>query len=233
MSDRNPTDNDVLAELEHRLRVSMRTCVPAIVVTFAPATVAKGARVKVQAAQKLRLRNGDDIEIPILPSVPVYYQRGGGFSTEFPLAPTDKGWLLVSDRAIDRWMQTGVPSAPRDGRTHAIDEAMFLPGGFPDPAHSLPTDPPVDPTALVIRHRASGARYTVRPGEVEAEAVSIKLGATAVIPVALATPLIAAIDALLAAGVLVENPLFPSFSAATTAWTPLKAAINAAKSKAE
>jgi len=232
VSDRQPTESDVLAEFERRLVTGMRTLVPGQVVTFTPATTTRAARVKVQPGQKMRLRNGDEMEIPILPAVPVWYPRGGGLSIEWPLATGDYGWILVADRAIDRWYQQGIPTAPRDGRTHDIGEAIFLPGGFPDPAHGDP--PPA--LGITIRDRATGTLVTVRPGEVEVEGLSIKLGDGATDFVVTATKLAAWLTALNAAWVVVPGDGGAAFKTALTAALGLPgfpASIAATKAKAE
>ena len=67
-------------------------------------------------------------ELPVIPSVPVCFPRGGGFFVSFPVTAGDTGLLVFCERDITAWRTTGENSDPGDLSMHDLSNAVFFPG---------------------------------------------------------------------------------------------------------
>lgn len=69
-------------------------------------------------------------QLPVLPTVPVSWPRGGGFFVSMPLTVGDTGLVVFCDWSIDQWRSRGgsSPADPLDIRAHSIASAVFVPG---------------------------------------------------------------------------------------------------------
>lgn len=70
-------------------------------------------------------------EMPIIPSVPILFLRGGGFFVSVPVAEGDTVLLVFSERDPSEWYRTGNNVAPGDKRLHSLAHAVAIPGLFP------------------------------------------------------------------------------------------------------
>ena len=71
---------------------------------------------------------------PEIPSVPIWtYGRNAMAAPasgylQFPVGVGDKGLILVSDRSIDAWYETGIQGAPPAYHSHKAIDGFFIPG---------------------------------------------------------------------------------------------------------
>ena len=90
--------------------------------------------VDVQPATQGKSRTPDGVttlvNLPIIPDVPVVFQRGGGYAMTFPLAVGDEVLLVHAARNIDGWWQSGGIAAPLDSRLHDLTDAFAIPGPY-------------------------------------------------------------------------------------------------------
>ena len=126
-------------------------------------------------------------DLGTLLGVPVMWPRAGGFVLTLPMAAGDYGLLVFCSSPIGEWRSTGQSSQPVDASRLSIGWPVFIPGAFPDSSPYSVSDPH-DSVAILGK---DGAPQQIRIG-----ASDIKLGATATIPVGLATPTTTAITAL-------------------------------------
>lgn len=71
--------------------------------------------------------------LPAIRAVPVLVPRGGDyFGPHLPLAAGDFVLLVVAERDLSRWLQTGEVSPAPDVRMHHLAHAIALPGLFPN-----------------------------------------------------------------------------------------------------
>jgi hypothetical protein len=70
-------------------------------------------------------------DLPVLPHVPVCFQRTTNFFMSFPLQKGDFVLLVFSERAIGNWRQKGEASNPGDLRMHSLAGAVAIPGVYP------------------------------------------------------------------------------------------------------
>lgn len=112
--------------VDHRLG-ELRVAFPAQVMTYDQAT--QSANVLPLLLNRIVAEGGDVIEpLPVLPTIPVVFPRGGGYFMSFPLLPGDTGMVVVCDRSLDNWRQLGGVQDPLDGREHPLSGAAFYPG---------------------------------------------------------------------------------------------------------
>jgi hypothetical protein len=69
--------------------------------------------------------------LPVIPAVPLGFPRGGGYMVTFPVAPGDFVLLVMCDRSIDAFMQSGNVADPGDERLHGLQNAVAYPGVYP------------------------------------------------------------------------------------------------------
>jgi len=69
-------------------------------------------------------------ELPVLPSVPIGWQRAGGFFVTMPITKGDTGLIVFPDWSLDQWRAKGgsIPVDPLDVRSHSLTSAVFYPG---------------------------------------------------------------------------------------------------------
>ncbi len=70
--------------------------------------------------------------LPIIPNVPIWWPRSGGFYTTFPVKPGDFCLLIFFSRSIDKYLEgDGEDQNPGDFRTHDLTDAIALMGFSP------------------------------------------------------------------------------------------------------
>lgn len=67
-------------------------------------------------------------DYPLLLTVPVAFQGGGGFTATFPIAAGDECLLLFNDRELDNWLTSGPGLAPSTSRMHDLSDAIAIVG---------------------------------------------------------------------------------------------------------
>jgi len=138
---------DLLSLIRRGIELDLRVAAPAHVIAYMPATQRVTVALGFLPVLFTRVPGATDIEVPqppiTIPDVPVQWGGGSLGYVTTPLVPGDTGLVLFTDRCLAAWRQTGVPSDPINGRTHALGDAVFLPGCRADLA------PIVPPTSLV------------------------------------------------------------------------------------
>jgi hypothetical protein len=73
--------------------------------------------------------------LPVIPCVPVFFMRGGGYYVSFPLQKGDAVLLLFCDRALDTFMDStgSVAVDPKHLRAHDLSDAIAIPGFYSTP----------------------------------------------------------------------------------------------------
>jgi hypothetical protein len=166
----DPELEDLFRAWARSIALSVRTVIPASVVSYVPLT----NLVTVQLGQLEVVKVVDPLKLPsamvsmtgvppdadatlapiILTDIPVVWpgRTVRGYATFGGLVTGDSGMVLVSDRSLEAWRLTGAPSDPVLAFTHALKDSVFVPGLFPD---TQPIAPPgVNMTATVIHGAA-------------------------------------------------------------------------------
>jgi hypothetical protein len=170
----------LLDEVTRRIAVEIRTHVPGTIVSFSRATGRAEASVRVD--MRARLRTGQTFPIGQIDRCPVLWPAGGGWCTDADLVPGDEVCVMVFDRDISEWLESGGEVDPLTGQLHSITSAAVL-------AVSLRSKPKIgaaDPGAgAYYLGRESGSPPWLRLGTlptpratVEAPAIYLGDGAT-------------------------------------------------------
>ena len=118
---------DVLTRLRDRILESFFVALPGSVTKYDPAT--QTARIELQVTDPIDGANGktEYETLPVLSTVPVAFQRGGGMVVQFDPVPGDTGLVLFCGLDFSRWFASGEPGNPRDERRHSTAHPVFLP----------------------------------------------------------------------------------------------------------
>lgn len=81
-------------------------------------------------------------DLPVLPNVPVWHRRSGGFSEHVPVKKGDTGLIVFTTDSFQMWRDSGGVVNPGDLRRHSLTNAVFVPGFVP--AANALTDTPDD-----------------------------------------------------------------------------------------
>ena len=69
--------------------------------------------------------------LPIIPDVPVLFQRANRFFISMPIKPDDFVQVIFNERSIHAWLQDGREGAPDNDETHGFHGAVAIPGIYP------------------------------------------------------------------------------------------------------
>lgn len=162
----DPELEDILKVFGRKVRLSMRTNTVGTVLSFDPVT--QMAKVRVDALEVIKVVSPpppppgspfEDVNLEassvetnppiVLPKVPVIIQGSSQGYLSFPIQTGTTGVLQVMDRGIRTWINrlTDVAVDPVQAATHALGDAVFLPGLRP--AKDAIT-PAIDMTAAVL-----------------------------------------------------------------------------------
>ncbi|MBP6018804.1 MAG: hypothetical protein KA735_04880 [Burkholderiaceae bacterium] len=134
----------------------LRTAMPGRVVSFDPGS----QTAVVQPMIRMLKADGTGVDLPPLGDVLVQFPESGGFAFTFPVEEGDEGLVVIADRCIDGWWQSGQPSDPMDFRLHDLSDGTFIPG-----INSLPNViPGFDMNAIVMRKFDGSAYFKIDKG---------------------------------------------------------------------
>ncbi len=184
---------EVLETHGRSLKAAIHTSLPAKVVAYDPVTNIVNAQPMIKAAFFLGDGEREYDTLPVVP-FPVLWPRFGGKVVRGLLEPGDHVLLVFSEAGLAEWRATGQLSEPKDARRLSIGYGFAMPGAEPDSNPMTPADALEIAAGALIIGEDGGDQILVGgliPG--------IRLGKTAVMPIAKAPAVIAAFTALSAA----------------------------------
>lgn len=205
----NPTQTDLLLELQRTIGLELNAHCPAKVVVYDPArqvaTVEVGFLTVVKVTDPTRMPprvrsvKGDvaTLDAIILTDIPVFIGGTPDAYVSFPIAPGTTGELHVHDRALGQWLLAGEAVDPVLAFTHALADSVFHPGLRAKPGTIVP---PTDELATVV------------------EGPAVKVGREALLAAARATDPLTASPELTAWAADVEAKLAAAGFAVSTTW---------------
>ena len=124
---RNPSQTEVLElAIDTKLK-SINVCLPAVVQKFD----FENKLVEVQPALKIKLKDKDPMNLPLIQDVPVVYPRSETAGVYFPLKEGDSCLLVCSQRSIDNWLTNGGVVDPANPRKFSLSDATAIVGLYP------------------------------------------------------------------------------------------------------
>ena len=127
MPDSSPQLAAVISAAIETKMVDVHTSLPARVESYDAG--AQTADVKPMIRRVMRSQTMERVaeDLPVIPTVPVLWPRGGGAFLSLPLAAGDFGLLVLTEYSIDRFRSTGEDTDPGDERRHDLANAVFIP----------------------------------------------------------------------------------------------------------
>lgn len=128
-----PHFKDAMDNFANKIGYGLYCHIPATIVAYATAT--RRATVQISLLQVFPdytapQNQTTQIYDPIL-NVPVFFLSAGAASAGGDPIPGDSCLLLISDRDMDAWKQTGSAQAPLSDRSHNITDAFAIVGFTP------------------------------------------------------------------------------------------------------
>ena len=177
----DPTLDDLVRMILRASAMGIRVAAPASVLAYNPTT--QRATVQLDLLPVAEVEGEEVLQPPVqIQGVPVALLGGALNYIRAEPAPGDTGLALFTDRCLSVWLLGGGPVDPINGRTHALGDAVFVPG---------------------VRHAANLLPPPTIPGATVVEGPVVQLGASATQAVALASALHTYISAMIAAAVIV------------------------------
>lgn len=116
---------DIILTAFRELMLNVGTALPGHIASFDPVT----QRAQIQPGLQRTTVNGEVFTPEVIIECPVIFSGGTGtFAIEYEINPGDQGLLIVSQRCIDGWKETGGVGAVPLPRFHDLKDACFLPG---------------------------------------------------------------------------------------------------------
>lgn len=91
----------------------------------------------VRGSLRMLLKNGEQVQRPVVRNAPVWFPEAGGYSIRYPLTAGDSVLLLFSQRGLDEWRSSHAESAPGIGPILSYRDALVL-AGFGSAGDSAP-----------------------------------------------------------------------------------------------
>ena len=120
---RTPSLEEVIEQAIDDKLCDLHTCLPCIVDSYD----ASKQSVVVKIALMKKYDTGELVERPTIPDVRVNFAKGGNSSFTFPIKQGDEGFLMFSERSLERWrVGTGIVD-PKDSRKFHLSDCYFVP----------------------------------------------------------------------------------------------------------
>lgn len=103
------------------------TALPGIVQSFDAEKCTVEVQPAVQAQTQDKNQNWQNVNLPVLPDVPVLFFGTAAFALTLPVAAGDEGLLVFGSRCIDAWWQQGGVQPQAENRMHDLSDAFFIP----------------------------------------------------------------------------------------------------------
>ena len=128
---REPTLAEALAEIFDSWMVDMHTALPGRVESYDPAAQTADVLPMVRRAREREDGSVATEDLPVLPSVPVAFPRGGGYFLSLPIQKGDFVMLVFQEASIDQFRKKGELTHPGDLRRHSLSAPVAYPGLYP------------------------------------------------------------------------------------------------------
>lgn len=143
--------------MKDQIANSIRVAMPGIIEQFNPST--QTATVKPCINDRIINKDGKTewIELPLIMDVPVQISQCKEFAITLPIQPGDFCILIIQDKCIDSFIQSGTDSIQAEIRHHDLSDAIAIVGLSPSNA----VIDNYDPDNLCIRHKKKSINITV------------------------------------------------------------------------
>lgn len=143
------------------LQARIRTALPGIVAAVDLVRQAVSVQPATQGEQESQDGTSANVNLPLLVDVPIVWPRAGGFALTFPVKVGDEVLVMIADRCIDAWWQSGGIGAALEPRMHDLSDAFAILAPSSQPKAQQLVN--VSETAMQMRNEAGTAYIEITP----------------------------------------------------------------------
>ena len=109
-------------------RMDMHTSMPGIIQSFDPVRMTCSVQPAIRGAIVAPSGRAEAVDLPLLVDCPVVFPGGGGYILTYPLQPGDEALIIIAERCIDAWWQSGGVQAAAEYRLQDLSDGFVIPG---------------------------------------------------------------------------------------------------------
>ena len=109
-------------------RMDMHTAMPGIIQSFDPARMTCTVQPAIRGAIVAPNGRAEAADLPLLVDCPVVFPGGGGYVLTYPLKAGDEALIVIAERCIDAWWQSGGVQAAAEYRLQDLSDGFVIPG---------------------------------------------------------------------------------------------------------
>lgn len=117
--------SDILNQFVSQRLEDVHTAIPGTIQEYTPSE----KRASVKPMLKTKFKN-TEYDYPVITGVPVVFPGSAKAQISFPLEKGDGCLILVSERSLDEYMDSGRAELPGDPRKFSLTDAICIPGLF-------------------------------------------------------------------------------------------------------
>ena len=128
VNEQQPSLDEVVIELARSEIARLHTSLPAVIVFYDHATQRATVQPAVRSRYLLPDGTSETARMPQVADVPVLFPAGGSCSIAWPLAQGDRVTLLIAERSLVEWKESGADDcSAANPRRFDLGDAMVLP----------------------------------------------------------------------------------------------------------
>lgn len=132
VTERVQDSNELFQRMIENSSYDLRVASPGIIKSFNAST--QTVTVQLAIREKINIDgNVSDEDIPILPDVPVFMPRAGGFCLTMPINVGDECLVIFGDNCMDAWWQSGGVQNQVEKRRHDLSDGYAIVGIWSQP----------------------------------------------------------------------------------------------------
>ena len=109
-------------------RMDMHTAMPGIIQSFDPVRMTCTVQPAIRGAIVAPSGRAEAADLPLLVDCPVVFPGGGGYVLTYPLQAGDEALIVIAERCIDAWWQSGGVQAAAEYRLQDLSDGFVIPG---------------------------------------------------------------------------------------------------------
>lgn len=109
-------------------RMDLHTAMPGIIQSFDAARMTCTIQPAIRGAIIAPTGRAEAADLPLLVDCPVVFPGGGGYILTYPLKAGDEALIVIAERCIDAWWQSGGVQAAAEYRLQDLSDGFVIPG---------------------------------------------------------------------------------------------------------
>ena len=109
-------------------RMDLHTAMPGIIQSFDATRMTCTIQPAIRGAIITPNGRAEAADLPLLVDCPVVFPGGGGYILTYPLKAGDEALIIIAERCIDAWWQSGGVQAAAEYRLQDLSDGFVIPG---------------------------------------------------------------------------------------------------------